>query len=68
MKSKELAEYKNKDVKELSKDVRLLQEKLNGLKFDLAAGKVKNIQALKTVKKSIAQLMTLINIKKHESR
>lgn len=67
MKTRELTEYKNKDLKELEKDVRLLQEKLNGLRFDLAAGKVKNIHAFKTVQKSIAQLLTLINVKKHET-
>lgn len=66
MKRKELAEYKNKKIEELMKDVSLLQEKLNGLRFDIASGKVKNIHAFKAVKKSIAQLLTLINIKKHE--
>ncbi|MEK7146709.1 MAG: 50S ribosomal protein L29 [Patescibacteria group bacterium] len=61
MKKNEFTSIINKSKEELKKDLGLYQEKLRQLKFDLASGKVKNIKEIKTVKKSIAQLFTLIN-------
>lgn len=63
MKLKEFQEYKNKSVAELQKDLNLYRSRLANLKFDLAAGKVKNIQEIRAVKKTIAQLLSLINSK-----
>ena len=45
---------------EMEKELKTEREKLNGLKFDLAAGKVKNIREIRHLKKSIAQIMTII--------
>ncbi len=64
MKKQELKKYREKPISELQKELALLREKLLKLKFDLAAGKVKNIQEIRNVKKSIAQILTLINEKK----
>ncbi len=64
MKKKELSEYKNKTLKELHKDLANLRERLVNLKFDLAAGKIKNIRDIRAIKKSIAQILTIINQKK----
>ena len=61
MKRKELQSFRNKSLVELDKAVREYMAKLNNLKFDLAAGKVKNIKEIKNSKKSIAQLLTLKN-------
>lgn len=61
MKKNEFNSIVNKSKEELGKDIGLYQEKLRQLKFDLAAGKVKNIKEIKGVKKSIAQISTLLN-------
>lgn len=63
MKKNQFQEYKNKPVIELKKDLAAQQEKLSGLRFDLAAGKVKNIQSIKEARKLIARLLTLIKAK-----
>lgn len=44
---------------ELEKEIREFRARLEALRFDLAAGKVKNIKEIKAVRKSIAQLLTL---------
>lgn len=63
MKRKELQEYRNKSVIELEKELRVYRERLNSLKLDLAAGKVKNIKEIRSLKKSIAQFITFIKEK-----
>lgn len=60
MKKKSFQEIKNKSAAELQKDLTGHQERLRILKFDLAAGKVKNIREIREVKKSIAQILTII--------
>ncbi len=64
MKKKELKEHKNKPVGELDKDLNGYRERLAKLKFDLAAGKVKNIREIRQLKKAIARTMSLIKQKK----
>lgn len=59
MKQKELETKKEKPIAELEKEVREHRAHLESMQFDLAAGKVKNIKAIKTIKKTIAQLLTL---------
>ena len=48
-------------------DLRVLlresKEKLRRLKFDLAAGKVKNVREIRSIKKEIARILTIINVK-----
>lgn len=63
MKKKELENLKNKTMIEIEKELRERQERLLGLKMDLALGKVKNIHEIKELKKSVAQLLTLKNTK-----
>jgi len=63
MKKKNFQEIKNTSVIELQKDLVGFRERLRVLKFDLAAGKVKNIREIRAVKKSIAQVLTLIKQK-----
>jgi large subunit ribosomal protein L29 len=61
MKKTEFQQFKNKSLPELRKDLADYREKLRGLKFDLAQGKVKNVKEIKKVKKAIAKILTIIN-------
>jgi ribosomal protein L29 len=59
MKKRELAPMKQAPITEIDAALRTLMGQLDQLRFDLVAGKVKNIRALKETKRSIAQLLTL---------
>ncbi len=61
MKKKEFQELKNKPVAELNKMMSELKDRLWNVKNDLVRGKVKNIQEVKTIKKDIARIMTVVN-------
>lgn len=61
MKQKKFQELKNKPQEELQKSLGDEREKLRKLKFDLANGKVKNIREIKGIKKTIAQILTIVN-------
>ena len=61
MKKREIQELKNKPVLELRKLLGDSREKLRLLKFDLAAGKVKDIQEIRSLRKDIARIQTFIN-------
>ncbi len=54
-------ELKLKAPAELQKMVKDDREKLRSLRFDLVAGKVKNVNELRTVRKNIARVLTIIN-------
>ncbi|MBI2278583.1 MAG: 50S ribosomal protein L29 [Candidatus Brennerbacteria bacterium] len=60
MKTKELIARRGKNAEDLMKEIRELAARKETLQFDLAAGKVKNIREIRQVKKSIAQLKTLL--------
>ncbi len=61
MKKQEFQKFKNKPAMELQKDLKDHKEKLRSLNFDLAAGKVKNINEIREIKKNISRIMTLLN-------
>jgi large subunit ribosomal protein L29 len=61
MKKKDIQEMKNKSVPELQKLVTDGTERLRALRFDLAAGKVKNVAELREVRKSIARAKTFLH-------
>ncbi len=63
MKKKEFKEMRQKQTTELGRELDLLRVRLNDLKFDFSSGKVKNIREAQGVKKSIAQLLTVIKEK-----
>ena len=48
---------------ELQRTLREKREKLRQLRFDLAAGKVKNVREIRETKKDIARLLTLLKQK-----
>ena len=60
MKKKELRELRKKKAEELRKEVGELRKRLALLKIDLVMGKVKNIREARLIKKSIAQMETII--------
>jgi ribosomal protein L29 len=61
MKKKEIQELKNKPLGELEHIVLDGGEKVRALRFDLAAGKVKNVNELRHARKTIARAKTFIN-------
>jgi len=58
METKELREKKQKDLQGLLAEKR---EKLRLFKFDLASGKVKNVREIRSTRKDIAQIITILN-------
>jgi len=63
-----IAEIKRKPGQELQKNLMELREKLRQLRFDLAAGKVKNIREIRMIKKDIARILTVLNLNKHAEK
>ncbi len=60
MRRKEIENLKIKSILELQKQLKESEELLSSSKFDLAAGKVKNISFIKDTKKTIARIKTFI--------
>ena len=58
MKTKEL---KQKTKPELEKILREDKEKLRELRFNLIAGKVKNVREIRKIKKDIAKIITILS-------
>ena len=61
MKTNELNQKSRDELQKILIDKR---EKLRQLKFDLAAGKVKNVREIRKIKREIAQILTFLNSKK----
>ena len=66
MKKSEIQKLVKKTSADLQKDLVSAREELRALKFELAAGKVKNITKVKDVKRTIARILTLLNISKEK--
>ncbi len=60
MKKKEIQELKHRSAEDLARMAKEGGEKLRSLKFDLAAGKVKDINPIRTLRKDIARMKTFI--------
>ena len=60
MKIKELKQLSREELKKKMADAR---EKLRQMRFDLQAGKVKDVREIRQVKKDIARILTLSNVK-----
>jgi large subunit ribosomal protein L29 len=58
-----LEELKGKTESELKKMIQDWREKLRQLRFDLAAGKVKNVREIRIIKKNIARILTILKEK-----
>ena len=61
MKKKDIQEMKNKAVGELERFIKDKNDELRVLRFDLAAGKVKDISKLREAKKAVARAKTFLN-------
>ncbi|MCH8986894.1 50S ribosomal protein L29 [Patescibacteria group bacterium] len=57
MKAKDLQKRSTADLK---KTARELQDKLRELRFDLTAGKVKNIKEIRSTRKEVARIRTIV--------
>lgn len=66
MKKRELKKHLEKPENEIKKFIDDQREALRRLSFDLAHGKVKNIQALRETRKTIARAMT--ELRKREQK
>jgi len=55
-----IGELRQKSKPELQKLLTELRERLRQLRFDLAAGKVKNVREIRKIKKEIARILTLL--------
>ncbi|MEK7212072.1 MAG: 50S ribosomal protein L29 [Patescibacteria group bacterium] len=67
MKINEIKELRSKPAVELTRLLREKQERLRVLRFDLAAGKVKDISELRLVRKTIARLLTFLKENQKQS-
>lgn len=57
-----LEELRKKTKEEMHKILQDDREKLRQLRFDLAAGKVKNVREIRKIKKEVAQTLTLLKV------
>jgi len=55
-----IEELRKKTKEELQKILRDDREKLRQLRFDLVAGKVKNVREIRKAKEEIARILTLL--------
>jgi ribosomal protein L29 len=62
-----IKELKRLSVESLQKLLQQKREELRGLRFDLAAGKIKNVRDARAAKKSIAQILTILSQKSHKN-
>jgi len=59
----ETKEIRQKSKEELEKILKELREKQRSLKFDLVAGKVKNVREIRQIKKDIARISSVVKEK-----
>jgi len=57
-------EYQKKTESELEKMVREDRAKLQQLRFELSSGKVKNVREIRSTRKEIARILTLLKQRK----
>ena len=55
-----ISEIKQKPKNELQKLLQDDRENLRQLRFDLSAGKVKNVREIRKIKKDIARILTIL--------
>ncbi len=64
MKKKDIQELKQRPAEELARLAEEGNEKLRALRFDLAAGKVKDISEIRETRKKVARIKTFIHERK----
>lgn len=63
MKKQQLNDLKNKSIKDLKAQVKNMKKEIANLTLDLKLGKLKNLRAISTKKRDIAQTLTLVSQK-----
>lgn len=61
-----IKEFSRQGTKELQNLLRSKKERLRQLRFDLAAGKVKNVREVRGTKKDIARIETVLKLKSED--
>jgi len=56
-----IKELKQKTIKEMHDLLKENREKLRVFRFDMKAGKVKNVKTISKLKKDIARILTILN-------
>lgn len=65
MKNNEMEQLKSRNDSELLSDIKKNRDKLWGLQVDLRAGKLKNVNEVKKIKKIIARINTILSERKN---
>jgi ribosomal protein L29 len=65
MKNNEMEQLKSRNDSELLSDIIKSKDKLWGLQVDLRAGKLKNVNEVKKIKKNIARINTILSERKN---
>jgi large subunit ribosomal protein L29 len=60
---RKIQEWRKQSKEGLEKELKEKRERQRVLRFDLAAGKVKNIREIRHLKKDIARILTLLKEK-----
>ena len=68
MKSKEIAELKQKTIAELDTEMNKKKSELFNLRFQLATGQLENTAAIEECRKGIARLKTIIRQRELEKK
>lgn len=63
MKKKEFQDYRGKIMQDLERELHDLEVRAHTLRTDIITGKVKSLKEMRSVKKSIAQIRTLMTEK-----
>lgn len=66
MKRTEVQKLKAKGAAELHAEVEKTRKELEQMRFDMASGKVKNVQTIREAKKKVARMLTFIKQKNNE--
>ena len=58
-----IKEIREKNQKELEKNLRELRNKLTKIKFDISGKQMKNHREIRKVKKDISRILTVLNLR-----
>ena len=68
MKKDKLAKEKTRDIAELESEIVKLKKQLAANKLEIKAGKTNNTSLAKNLKKDLAQLLTILTIRKYQEK
>ena len=66
LQKEKIKEFSRQGAKELQNLLKSKKERLRQLRFDLAAGKVKNVREVRGTKKDIARIETVLKLKSED--